>query len=207
MLITLSGLPGSGTSTAAKLIVETLGLAHVDGGTIFRSLAAEAGIGLAEFSARAEGDDRIDRQLDDRLTARAREGDVILESRLAGWLAHRADLPGLYVWVHCDEHERARRVAARDGDDADAALAINRRREASEAHRYRSFYGIDIADRSIYSMIVDSTSLDPAGVARRVVDEALRRWPDRLGGDRNRHDPDEAVGSNGPTTDRIHENR
>lgn len=205
MLITLSGLPGSGTSTAARAIVAAIGLDHVDGGTMFRTLAAEAGLGLAEFSARAEGDETIDRALDDRLTARAREGGVLLESRLAGWLAHRAGLRGLYVWVHCDEKERARRVAARDGGDPDVTLEVNRVREASEAHRYRTYYDIDIGDRSIYSMVVDSTSSGPLEVAELVIDRAAARWPGRFEATRNRHRPGEAVGSGGPTTDRTHE--
>lgn len=172
MLITLSGLPGSGTSTAARLIAETLGLDHVDGGTIFRGLAAEAGLDLATFAIRAEGDDQIDRALDDRLTERAHHGNVVLESRLAGWLAHRADLDGLLVWIHCDEHERATRVANRDGGDVDAALDVNRAREASEALRYRRFYDIDITDLGVYDLVIDSTALTPAEIADRVVTTA-----------------------------------
>lgn len=171
MLVTLSGLPGSGTSTVARGVSATLGLEHVDGGTIFRGLAVEAGLSLAEFAVRAEGDPAIDRALDERLTARAAEGDVLLESRLAGWLTHRAGLSGLTVWIHCDDRERARRVAARDGHDPDQAELVNREREASEALRYRTFYDIDIADRSIYSLVLDSTERS----ADELVDEIVSR--------------------------------
>ena len=95
MLITLAGLPGSGTSTVGREVAARLGLDHLDGGSVFRALAAEAGMSLAEFAAVAEGDDRIDRALDDRLTERARAGDVLLESRLSAWLVTRAGLPAL----------------------------------------------------------------------------------------------------------------
>lgn len=169
MLITLSGLPGSGTSTVAHRIADELDLEHLNGGMIFRSLAREAGLSLAEFAVRAESDDSIDRALDARLTERARAGGVVLESRLAGWLAHRAQLDGLLVWVHCDEGERAVRVAARDGGDPDEIVEVNRIREASEAQRYRSFYDIDIDDRSIYGLIVDSTRRSP----EQIVDDIL----------------------------------
>lgn len=207
MLITLSGLPGSGTSTAARLVAAELGLDHVDGGTIFRGLAEEAGLGLADFSIRAEADERIDRALDDRLTQRARRGHVVLESRLAGWLAHRAAVPGLLVWVHCDEDERALRVARRDAIDAAAARLGNRAREASESHRYRGYYGIDIGDRSIYTLVVDSTTIPPGEVAAAVIERA-RSFPAVDRNDRpDRHGPAETVGSSSPTTDRTHENR
>ena len=169
MLITLSGLPGSGTSTVARTVASRLGLAHLDGGTVFRSLAAERGMSLAAFAQVAEGDDSIDRALDDRLVARARYGDVLVESRLVGWLATRAELAALRIWIDCDEVERARRVGARDGHDTGAALATNREREASERTRYLGFYGIDLTDLSIYDLVVDSTSTPPEAIIDQIV--------------------------------------
>lgn len=162
MLVTLSGLPGSGTSTVGRMVASALGLDHFDGGTAFRALAAERGVSLAAFAALAEADDAIDRALDDRLTERARAGQVLLESRLAGWLATRADLVALRVWINCDEEERARRVGGREGDDPARALAHNREREHSERVRYQGYYGIDLTDLSIYDLVLDSTATTPA---------------------------------------------
>jgi predicted cytidylate kinase len=172
VLVTLSGLPGSGTSTVARQAASLLGLAHIDGGTVFRSLAAEQGLSLAEFAEVAEGDDTIDRALDARLTERARAGDVLLESRLSGWLATEAGLPSLKVWIACDEAERAARVGLRDGHGNDDALLHNREREASERQRYLDYYGIDLADLSIYDLVLDSTSATPAELVARVVEAA-----------------------------------
>ena len=172
MLVTLSGLPGSGTSTVALLVAEQLGLDHVDGGTVFRSMAVERGLALAEFAEVAEGDDQIDRDLDARLTARAAEGDVVLESRLAGWLAARAGLESLRIWIECDERERANRVGGRDGEDADEALLTNRRREGSERDRYRRYYDIDLTDRSVYDLVLDSTEAAPEALCVQIVEAA-----------------------------------
>jgi len=169
VLITLSGLPGSGTSTVARTVASRLGIEHLDGGTVFRAMAAERGVSLAEFARIAEGDDAIDRALDDRLVQRAREGDVLLESRLAGWLATRAALRGLRIWIHCDEVERARRVGGRDGHDADEALATNQEREASERTRYLTYYDIDLQDLSIYDLVVDSTTTGPDAIVDQIV--------------------------------------
>lgn len=172
VLITLSGLPGSGTSTLAKLVASALALDHLDGGTVFRQAAREAGLTLSEFAVRAEGNDSIDRVLDDRLTDRARDGDVVLESRLAGWLVTRADLRALRVWVACDGQERARRVGGRDGHDLAAGLEQNQAREASERQRYRQYYGIDLEDLSIYDLVLDSGREDPASLLRAVTEAA-----------------------------------
>jgi cytidylate kinase len=169
VLITLSGLPGSGTSTVARLVASRLEIDHLDGGTVFRELAAERGLSLAEFARIAEGDDAIDRALDDRLLARARQGDVVLESRLAGWLATRARLPALRVWLSCEELERAARVGGREGGGAAGALADNREREASERSRYQAYYAIDLTDLSAYDLVIDSTDVDPETIVEQVV--------------------------------------
>ena len=172
MLVTLSGLPGSGTSTVARMVAAELGIDHLDGGTAFRAMAAEAQLSLADFAALAEGDETIDRALDDRLTERARAGDVLLESRLAGWLATRADLPALRVWIRCDHRERARRVAGRDGHEHPEALAHNDERERSERARYERYYGIDLTDLSIYDLVLDSEHAGPAELVAAIVDAA-----------------------------------
>lgn len=141
----------------------------MDGGTVFRSMAAERGLTLSDFARLAEGDDQIDRALDDRLTARARQGGVLLESRLAGWLVAQANLDALKVLIVCDEHERARRVAGRDGHEAEVALDVNREREASERTRYLGYYGIDLADQSVYDLILDSTATAPEQLVERIL--------------------------------------
>lgn len=177
MLVTISGLPGSGTSTVATRVAAELGVVRVDGGTVFRALAAERGLTLAEFSAVAEGDTSIDLELDTRLAERALEGDVVLESRLAGWIATNAGAAGLRVWVDCSQAERARRVAEREGIDADAALAANEAREASERRRYLHLYGIVLDDRSVYDLVLDSTSAPPGELVTAVVAAARGSLP------------------------------
>jgi len=175
VLLTLAGLPGSGTSTVAQLLAAELGLAHLDGGTAFRAMAVERGLTLPAFAALAEADDQIDRDLDDRLTDRARQGDVILESRLSGWLVTRAGLPALRVWIACADEERARRVAGRDGHDVGEALAVNLAREASERQRYLDYYGIDLLDLSIYDLVLDSEHRSPVELADEIAAAARAR--------------------------------
>jgi predicted cytidylate kinase len=161
LLVTISGLPGSGTSTVAMGVAAALGLPRLDGGTVFRSLAAERGLTLAEFGTVAEREADVDLELDARLAAAVREGDVVLESRLAGWIATNEGVAGLRVWIACDEAERALRVGTREGVDPAAALAANRAREASEARRYLAYYDIDLADLSPYDLVLDSTTMPP----------------------------------------------
>jgi len=169
LLITISGLPGAGTSTVARLVANALGIERVDGGTVFRTMAAERGLDLGGFSLVAEDDPEIDLELDQRLANRAREGDVLLESRLAAWIVSNEGLPAFRVWVDADEQERARRVAAREGGDPAVALEDNRAREASERRRYRTYYGIDLDDQTVYDQVIDSTGVEPEAIAESIV--------------------------------------
>ena len=172
MLITISGLPGSGTTTASRLVSDALALERVPGGEVFRQMAAEAGMSLADFGHHAADHPEIDKELDHRLQERARQGGCVIESRLAGWLAHQASLRSVRVWVHCDDEERARRVATRDGTTVAQALIDNTERAAVEAQRYRTVYGIDLSDRSIYDLVLDSTTDAPERLAAVIVERA-----------------------------------
>lgn len=176
MLVTISGLPGAGTSTVAKAVADALSVERLDGGSVFRAMAAERGMDLISFGALAERDPAIDLDLDTRLAARARAGDVVLESRLAGWIAQNERLDAVTVWIGCDEDERARRVAARDACDETTARSHNASREASEHQRYAGYYAIDLADTTIYDLLLDSTGAAPAALVDEIVRTARTRF-------------------------------
>lgn len=169
MLITISGLPGSGTTTVSRLVADDLGLERVPGGEVFREMAAEAGMSLADFGVFAQDHPEIDLELDHRLEERARIGGCVIESRLAGWLASRAGLAAVRVWVDCDDEVRATRVAERDRTTLAQALIDNVERSDLERARYQNVYGIDLDDRSAYDLILDSTREPPGVLARSIV--------------------------------------
>jgi len=68
-------------------------------------------------------------------------------------------------------HAEGARRRAEDPAVAEA-LATNRVREASEATRYRQYYGIDLADRSIYHLVLDSTDRRPDALVTEIVGAA-----------------------------------
>ncbi len=160
MLITVSGPPGSGKSTNAAGLAEALGLDHVSGGDIFREMAAERDMTPVEFNEYAEDDADVDRDLDRRLheIATTRD-DLVLESRLAGWLA--ADHADLRLWFDAPVDVRAERIAEREGKPVDRARAETERREASEHKRYLEYYDIDIGDLSIYDAAYNTARWGP----------------------------------------------
>lgn len=169
-LITVSGLPGSGTSTTCKLLQATLGWRYVNAGEFFRQLAEDQGVSLAEMGRRAEADGQVDRQLDERMVHLARqEPDLIMEGRLTGWMAYRQGLPARKVWLQAPLEVRARRVGLREQQTAGQAVRAIAVRERSEHERYGRHHQIDLDDLSIYDLVLDTGVLGPEQVVERVL--------------------------------------
>jgi len=178
ILIGISGGPGTGTTTLSKLLSARLGLPHVYAGQIFRSLAAERGMTLAEFGKYAEAHPEVDRELDARLVKRAAEGQVILEGRMVVWQIEQARVPALRVLLVAPELVRATRVATREGKaDVADVLAENRAREASEAKRYHEIYGFEPNDPSKYDLVIDTADKTPEQIADLVITAARKVFP------------------------------
>ncbi len=159
--ITISGAPGSGTSTLVGKIREATGWDSLNGGDVFRAEAARRGLSVGEFSELCKTDLDVDRSLDDLLrAAMTREnGPEILESRLSGWWAYQLKLDCLRVWIETSDEERALRVQAREGGDFAQRLAESSARQSADKERYRMLYDIDLDDMTPYNLIVDANDL------------------------------------------------
>ncbi len=187
MRIAISGPPGSGKTTVSEIVSERMGYGLVLVGQIFRDMASERGVDLERFGRFAEEDETIDRELDARMVAVARENeDIVIEGRLTGALMKRFEIPALKVHVDASEAVRSARIAKREEKPVDVVLRDMQVRERSEAKRYRAYYGIDPSDRSIYDIWIDSSDRAPEEVAGDIISEVNRRCANETsqGGDR-----------------------
>jgi cytidylate kinase len=171
MRITVSGLPGSGTTSLSRYLTERAGFSMISAGEVFRQLAKEHNMELAEFGRLAEEDPAFDKMIDARQKKIAEEQDnIIVEGRLSGWMVSDADLK---IWLYAPISCRIKRIAFRDQvpDEATAKL-LTLEREHCEAGRYLSYYSIDISDMSIYHLIINSEHWGVDGLGA-IVDAAL----------------------------------
>ena len=164
MLITVSGPPGSGTTTVAQHVAARLEARHsCPGGEVFRAMAAERGMSLPEFGLYAADHPDVDVELDGRLAAPGPRWRCASSSRGSpGWIARNEGLAAVVVWIDCDPADPGRSAsAAREGVSVDRALADNDERQRVERGRYLALYGIDLEDLSIYDLVLDSGELRP----------------------------------------------
>jgi len=174
VIITISGTPGSGKTTIAKLLEKKLGMKHVYSGMIFRELADKHKMTLDEFGKYCEGHSEIDKELDDRQLDILKKGDVILEGRLAGWLAYKNDIPSFKVLIDADLETRAKRIVNREEGAIEKRKKEIKKREKCEAKRYKKYYGFDLINKSIYDLVVDSTNKTPEEIAELIIQKLSR---------------------------------
>ena len=167
--ITISGSPGSGKTTAAKLLAEKLKLKYVYSGDIFREMAKKHKMSLEEFGKYCEKHREIDQQLDDYQLKILTKGNVIVEGRISGWIAHKNNIPAVKVLIDTDIETRVGRILKREKGKANKRKKEILTREKSETTRYKKYYNIDLKDKSIYDIVIDSGDKTPNEIVDIIV--------------------------------------
>jgi CMP/dCMP kinase len=166
MIITIGGLAGSGTTTAAKILSEKLQIPYLSAGEIFRLMAVEKGMDIMEFGKYAEGNDEIDLEIDRRQAQLAKEyTDLIVEGRLSAYFVE-ADLK---IWFVAPLDIRTERICMREGKTRETVKKEIITRGESEATRYQEIHGIDIGNMEVYDIVINSHSFKPEGIAEIIL--------------------------------------
>jgi predicted cytidylate kinase len=170
-IITISGTPGSGKSTIGKILKKRLNMEYIYSGQIFRETAKKYKMTLEEFGRFCENDEKIDRELDNEQLNILKKGNVILEGRLAGWIAHNNNILSLKIILNANLNTRINRIIEREDGDYNKRLKEILKRERSEQKRYKKYYNIDIKDTSIYDLIIDTSNKSPKEIADIIVNK------------------------------------
>ncbi len=191
--LTISGLPGAGSSTLGKSLAETLGWEYFGGGDFMRAYAIEKGLYSETNKSHHDAtvyDDEFDRQVDYQMrTAVQNNQHKVIDAWLSGFMAQ--GVPGtLKILVVCsDDPVRVDRVVNRDNVSVEEAKKHIFEREQRNLKKWQRLYaqewqewvvskGKAGADKPIYfwypqlyDLILDTYSLSKEQTLQNVLEK------------------------------------
>ena len=170
MIITISGIAGSGKSTDAKLLAKKLGYKHYSVGDFMREMAKERGLTLLELSKQAEEDRSIDKELDKKQIRLKKEDNFVIDSRLGFHFIPKS----IKIFLEVNLNEAAKRILKEKREheqykDIQESIEKIKTRIKSEDKRYRGYYGVDYHSKDNYDVIIDTTNIKPGEVVEKII--------------------------------------
>ncbi len=165
VVIAFSGLPGTGSSTAGRLLAESLGVEFFSVGAYNKEHAKIVAkkdveketekavvmwkIGESKLKEFHLGSDEIARQ-------KAKKGNIVIEGKLA--IRMIKGLCDFSVWIKAPVDVRARRISGRDGTIFEEAKKMLVEKEKLETENWLRIYDFDYHDQEKEADIVIDTS-------------------------------------------------
>ena len=165
MIITISGMPGSGKTTTARLLSEKLGYKYYSMGDLRGKMAMEQGLTIDELNEKAKKDSSSHTAVDEYQKKLGETEDNFI---IDGWLSWHFIPKSFKVFMTVDTHEAARRIYESKkkednrGDEpeyksADEAEKTIRHRVEVTKKQFQELYGVDFTDQANYDAVIDTT--------------------------------------------------
>lgn len=176
MIITLSGKPGSGKSTIAKMLAEKLGFKRYYMGEIRRRLAKSRGLTLEEFNKLGEKEIFTDKEVDEyQKRLGETEDNLVIEGRVAFHFIPNS----LKIFLDVNEEEGARRIfqSLQESNDRNEGMDLNtpddvlesiQKRMESDNFRYQKYYNLDVFNPKHYDFVLDTSNLSIEEVFQKI---------------------------------------
>ena len=182
-IITICGGLGSGKSSTAKRVAETLGFKHFSSGDFFREAALEMGISVNEINKRAETEKEIDYRTDEKLRALRNENKLVIDSRTAfHWIPESfkvyLDLPSNIAKQRILNSVGENTLRAQTEESVSSPEEMYEKmqeRFKSEQKRYWDLYKINNSDKNQFNLIIDTNKNNLEQVVNIVVTE-YKKW-------------------------------
>ncbi|MEM4244964.1 MAG: cytidylate kinase family protein [Candidatus Nanoarchaeia archaeon] len=171
MIVTISGLPGSGKTCVAKLLAKKLGFKFFSMGDIVQKFATDKGMTLLEFNKLRNEDPSWDVIID---TYQRELGKKNKNAVFDGLTSFHIFPKSVKIFLKVKQEVGARRIfKAKRPDEPyksfSEALKAVRKRIKDDKARYTKIYGVNCHDTSNFDFIVDTSNLKPNEVVKSIL--------------------------------------
>ena len=172
MIITISGKPGSGKSTVAKIIASKLGLKGYSIGDIRGKMALDRGITIDELNKIGEKEDFTDKKADEyQIKLGKDEDNFVIDGRLSYYFIPHS----IKLFLSVDDDVGAQRIFAIKREDEEQEDSVEKlkdrlsKRVWSDHKRYQKYYGIDFESVENFDLILDTTDISPEKTSDKIL--------------------------------------
>ncbi|MBU0758625.1 MAG: cytidylate kinase family protein [Nanoarchaeota archaeon] len=185
MIITISGVSGSGKSTTAEILAQKLSYKKYSMGDLQRKLAEKYKLTTVDFSKMEAKDPKFDLERDNIMKELGeKEDDFVIDT----WLGARFIPHAFKVFLDSDLEKRAQRIFEENNLGRNAAGVSHKRisekkfksvddvkeflmqKETINRDRWLRLYKFDFLDKSNYDLVLDTTDM----TIREIVNEILQ---------------------------------
>lgn len=173
MIITISGKPGSGKSTIAKLLAKKLGYKHYSIGDMQRELAQERGLTIREIGDYEARDPSFDKALDNKQKELGEKQDNFV---IDAWLSAHFIPKAIKIFLDVDFDTGVKRIfkakgrlAKRKYKTIEEAKQDVKKRDEVNKERWFRYYHFNYYDKSHYDLVIDTTHITPDQVIDKIM--------------------------------------
>lgn len=176
MVITITGLPGSGKSTIAKLLSEQLRVPWYSMGDLRGKMAQERNMTIDELNKLGETESFTDKEVDEYQTQLGNSGQsFVIDGRLSWYF-----IPNSFkVFLNVNPEIGSQRIfnSANSGKRSDEKQYVSssevqrviETRVQSDKKRYQQYYGVDFMDSKQFDLVIDTSYKSPQEVLQEII--------------------------------------
>jgi len=172
MIITISGLPGSGKTTVARMVAERIGFRHYSAGNMRGEMAIKRGLTIDQLNEIGKKEEWTDKDVDRIIEDLGRKEDNIV---VDGWVAFHFIPHSIKIFLYVDLRVGAERIYRNQRPDEERKANIEeiyemiKKRVKESNDRYKKYYGIDFLDGKNYDHVIDTTDLTIEKVVKKII--------------------------------------
>ncbi|MEM7819859.1 MAG: cytidylate kinase family protein [Candidatus Aenigmatarchaeota archaeon] len=176
VVIVISGMPGCGSSTTAKLLAKKLALKYFSVGKYYKRFeeGKETERAIKFMQSRKGFGKKFNFWLDRLQVQKAKKGNIVIESKVG--IKILKNIYDFSVWLEAPINIRIRRIAKRDRISLEEAKKKLIKKEKLERKKFKSIYGFDFLKQKYYAdLVINTGDKTPNKIVNKIIEKFKKR--------------------------------